>query len=158
MLWISDKCSPRRAHLILQLTLRIRLSNTSDFSRFSKYHVELNAVICPTGWVKTSIVPICVVLESPDGSVSATSVCGFEVRRTEESLHIEVIPLLVCQYRSLGVGCNLVEPSLVCIVSNQVRLREERSWLAGQTRRDIFVMWKGQLTMRANFPCCERSV
>jgi hypothetical protein len=35
--------------------------------------------------------------------------------------------LLVCQYGSLSVGCNFVESSLVCIVSNQVRLRGEGS-------------------------------
>lgn len=130
MLWISDECPPGRAHLILELTLRIRLSNTSNLSRLSEYHVKLNTVIRSTGGVKTGIVPVRVVLESPGGCVSATSVCGFEVRRTEESLHIEVIPLLVCQYRSLSVGCDFIESSLVGIVSNQVRLYEKGRWLA----------------------------
>lgn len=104
MLRVSNKCPPRRPHLVLQLVLRIRLGNASDFSGLAKDHVKLYTMIRSTRGVEAGVVPVRVVLKSPDGCMSATSVCGFEVGWTEESLHIEVVPLLVCQYRALGVG------------------------------------------------------
>lgn len=75
-------------------------------------------MIRSTGGVETGIIPVCVVLESPGWRVLAISVCGFEIRRTEERLHVEVVPLLICQDRALRVSCDLVEPSLVGVVSD----------------------------------------
>lgn len=130
VLRIGNECAPSRPHLFLQLGLCIGLVNASDFSRFSKDHVKFNTVIRSTSGVKTGIIPVCVILKPPGGCVSATSVCGFEIRWTEESLHIEVIPLLIRQYRSLCIGRNLVESRLICVVSDQVRLRGGMEQLA----------------------------
>ena len=54
--------------------------------------------------------------------MSTASVCCFEIGWTEERLHIEIIPLFVCQRRSLGIGRNLVEPRFIGVVPDQVGL------------------------------------
>lgn len=82
-------------------------------------------MVCAARRVKTGILPIRVVLESPNWCMLATSVCCFEIGWAEERLHVEVIPLLVCQFRSLGIACNFVESGFIGIVPDQVGLFKE---------------------------------
>lgn len=84
-------------------------------------------MVCAASRVKTGILPVRVVLESPDWCMLATSVCCFEIGWAEERLHIEVIPLRICQRRSLGVGRNLVKSRFIGVVPDQVGLFKEGS-------------------------------
>lgn len=102
--------------------LGIRLRNPSSISRCSKNHIKLDPMVCSTSGVKTGILPVCVVLKSPNWCMSATPVCCFEIGWTEERLHIEVILLLSCQCRFLGVGRDLVESRFIGVVSDQIGL------------------------------------
>lgn len=81
-------------------------------------------MVCSTGRVKTGILPVRVVLKAPNRCMSTTSVCGFEIGWAEECLHVEIIPLFVCQCRSLGVGRDLVESRFIGVVPDQVGLLE----------------------------------
>ncbi|CAI7567472.1 unnamed protein product [Penicillium glandicola] len=74
-------------------------------------------MVCSASDIKMGILSIRVVLESPNWCMSATSVCCFEIGWIEEHLHIEIIPLLACQRRSLG-GCrNCAESRFIGVAS-----------------------------------------
>lgn len=91
--------------------------------------------------------------------MSAASVCCFETGWTEKRLHIKVVPLLVCQRRSLGIARNLVESRFIGVVPDQVGLFIVKALVSNYIDPlSMFEMQESPLTMRANFPCCERRV
>lgn len=72
--------------------------------------------------IETGVVPVSAVPEPPRRHPRVHVVDGFLAAGAGEGLIVELLPLRLREIGALRIGCDLVEPRFVVVVSKQIGL------------------------------------